>query len=263
MEEGNKRRVNVKNIIKILLIILYQILVVMALILTMVIVLQRVSASNQSIGGYRIFRVVTGSMEPEYEVGEVVICKETDAKDIKIGDDIVYLGRNGEYAGKIIMHNVIGIDKDENGKLTFHARGLHSSSVEDPQIAEEQIYGVVKYTSKILTIMYDLATNIYSIFIIIIILALNVFIAFNTPKKTKKRKVKQIANPNDEMNIEDYEEEQNYEEFEEDYEEEQNYEEFEEDYEEDYEDNEEEFEEEYDYNEEQKIDENEEIIENK
>ena len=250
MEEGNKRRVNVKNIIKILLIILYQILVVMALILTMVIVLQRVSASNQSIGGYRIFRVVTGSMEPEYEVGEVVICKEIDAKDIKIGDDIVYFGRNGEYAGKIIMHNVIGIDKDENGKLTFHARGLHSSSVEDPQIAEEQIYGVVKYTSRILTIMYDLATNIYSIFIIIIILALNVFIAFNTPKKTKKRKVKQIANTNDEIYTEDYEEEQNYEEFEEDYEE-------------DYEDNEEEFEEEYDYNEEQKIDENEEIIENK
>ena len=250
MEEGNKRRVNVKNIIKILLIILYQILVVMALILTMVIVLQRVSASNQSIGGYRIFRVVTGSMEPEYEVGEVVICKETDAKDIKIGDDIVYFGRNGEYAGKIIMHNVIEIDTDENGELIFHARGLHSSSVEDPQITEEQIYGVVKYTSRILTIMYDLATNIYSIFIIIIILALNVFIAFNTPKKTKKRKVKQIANPNDEMNIEDYEEEQNYEEFEEDYEE-------------DYEDNEEEFEEEYDYNEEQKIDENEEIIENK
>ena len=198
MMEDNRPKINAKKIIKTVLIILYQILVIMALILTMVIVLQRISANNQSIGGYKIFRVITGSMEPEYEVGEVVISKEVNPKDIKVGDDIVYLGRVGEYSGKIIMHNVVAIDTDENGDLIFHAKGLQSNSVEDPQIREDQIYGVVTYTSSILTILYDLATNIYSIFAIVIILALNVFIAFNTPKKTKKkRKKKKIANTGD------------------------------------------------------------------
>ena len=198
MMEDNRPKINAKKIIKTVLIILYQILVIMALILTMVIVLQRISANNQSIGGYKIFRVITGSMEPEYEVGEVVISKEVNPKDIKVGDDIVYLGRVGEYSGKIIMHNVVAIDTDENGDLIFHAKGLQSNSVEDPQIREEQIYGVVIYTSSILTILYDLATNIYSIFAIVIILVLNVFIAFNTPKKTKKkRKTRKIANTGD------------------------------------------------------------------
>lgn len=198
MMEDNRPKINAKKIIKIVLIILYQILVIMALILTMVIVLQRISANNQSIGGYKIFRVITGSMEPEYEVGEVVISKEVNPKDIKVGDDIVYLGRVGEYSGKIIMHNVVAIDTDENGDLIFHAKGLQSNSVEDPQIRKDQIYGVVTYTSSILTILYDLATNIYSIFAIVIILVLNVFIAFNTPKKTKKkRKKKKIANTGD------------------------------------------------------------------
>ena len=198
MMEDNRPKINAKKIIKTVLIILYQILVIMALILTMVIVLQRISANNQSIGGYKIFRVITGSMEPEYEVGEVIISKEVNPKDIKVGDDIVYLGRVGEYSGKIIMHNVVAIDTDENGDLIFHAKGLQSNSVEDPQIREDQIYGVVTYTSSILTILYDLATNIYSIFAIVIILALNVFIAFNTPKKTKKkRKKKKIANTGD------------------------------------------------------------------
>ncbi len=198
MMEDNRPKINAKKIIKIVLIILYQILVIMALILTMVIVLQRISANNQSIGGYKIFRVITGSMEPEYEVGEVVISKEVNPKDIKVGDDIVYLGRVGEYSGKIIMHNVVAIDTDENGDLIFHAKGLQSNSVEDPQIREDQIYGVVTYTSSILTILYDLATNIYSIFAIVIILVLNVFIAFNTPKKTKKkRKTRKIANTSD------------------------------------------------------------------
>lgn len=198
MMEDNRPKINAKKIIKTVLIILYQILVIMALILTMVIVLQRISANNQSIAGYKIFRVITGSMEPEYEVGEVIISKEVNPKDIKVGDDIVYLGRVGEYSGKIIMHNVVAIDTDENGDLIFHAKGLQSNSVEDPQIREDQIYGVVTYTSSILTILYDLATNIYSIFAIVIILVLNVFIAFNTPKKTKKkRKKKKIANTGD------------------------------------------------------------------
>ena len=197
MMEDNRPKINAKKIIKTVLIILYQILVIMALILTMVIVLQRISANNQSIGGYKIFRVITGSMEPEYEVGEVVISKEIDPKDIEVGDDIVYLGKTGEYAGKIIMHNVIGIDTNQDGRLTFRAKGLQSNSVEDPQINEEQIYGVVKYRAHILTILYNLATNVYSIFFIIIVLVLNVFIAFNTPKKPKKRKVKQIANISD------------------------------------------------------------------
>ena len=207
MMEDNRPKINAKKIIKTVLIILYQILVIMALILTMVIVLQRISANNQSIGGYKIFRVITGSMEPEYEVGEVVISKEVNPKDIKVGDDIVYLGRVGEYSGKIIMHNVVAIDTDENGDLIFHAKGLQSNSVEDPQIREDQIYGVVTYTSSILTILYDLATNIYSIFAIVIILVLNVFIAFNTPKKTKKkRKTKKIANTGDILD-EDFSEE--------------------------------------------------------
>ena len=206
MMEDNRPKINVKKIIKIVLIILYQILVIMALILTMVIVLQRISANNQSIGGYKIFRVITGSMEPEYEVGEVVISKEVNPKDIKVGDDIVYLGRVGEYSGKIIMHNVVAIDTDENGDLIFHAKGLQSNSVEDPQIREDQIYGVVKYKSSILTILYDLATNIYSIFAIVIILVLNVFIAFNTPKKTKKKhKTRKIANTSDTLDEEFFE----------------------------------------------------------
>ena len=124
-------------------------------------------------------------MEPEYDVGEVVISKEIDPKKIKVGDDIVYLGRYGEYNGKIIMHNVIAIDTDESGNLRFHAKGLHAYSVEDPQIMASQIFGVVKYKSNILTILYKLATNIYSVFFIVIVLVINVFIAFNSSKGSK------------------------------------------------------------------------------
>lgn len=178
-----------KKIFRIVFKVIYQIIVIICLILAAVIIMQKVTDSNRSIAGYRIFRVITGSMEPEYDVGEVVISKEVPAKDIKVGDDIVYSGRYGEYSGKIIMHSVIAIDKDENGNYNFHAKGLHSSSVEDPQIKESQIYGVVKYKSKILTVLYKLATNIYTVFVIILVLVLNVFIAFTGNRKDKVQKL--------------------------------------------------------------------------
>ena len=208
MEEDIKsKNIVIKKVAKIVLKILYQILVIICLIVAAVIILQKVTASNKSIAGYRIFRVITGSMEPEYDIGQVVISKEVDPNSIKVGDDIVYLGTYGEYSGKIIMHSVVGIDKDANGNLNFHAKGLHSSSVEDPQIKDSQIYGVVKFKSKILTILYKLATNIYSLFVIVLVLALNVFIDFRKSGEEDVKQLEEVANI-------EYEEEQ--EEFEDD-----------------------------------------------
>ena len=200
MENDTRLKSNIaKKIIKIVLTILYQILIIMCVILTIIIVFQKITNSNRSIGGYRIFRVITGSMEPEYDIGQVVISKEVDVKNIKVGDDIVYLGKYGEYNGKIIMHSVVAIDKDENGNLNFHAKGLHSSSVEDPQIKSNQIYGVVRFKSKILTILYELATSIYSSFIIITVLVLNVFISF---KLTGKNRIQQLEEHHEEQDDE-------------------------------------------------------------
>ena len=180
----NSKGNTVKKVVKIVLKILYQILIILCVLLTIIILLQKMSSSNKTILGYRLFRVITGSMEPEYDVGTVVICKETPMNEIMVGDDIVYIGTYGDYNGKIIMHEVVGIDKDENNNnVNFHAKGLHQASVEDPQIKPNQIFGVVKHQSAILTLLYNLATSIYSAFIIITVLVLNVFISFRVPGK--------------------------------------------------------------------------------
>ena len=178
MESDTRSKGNIaKKILKIVLKILYQILIILCVLLIIIILMQKITNSNRTIGGYRLFRVITGSMEPEYDVGVVVICKEIPINDIKKGDDIVYLGRYGDYNGKIIMHDVIGTDKDENGNIVnLHAKGLHSASVEDPQIKPDQVFGVVKFQSGILTKLYNLATSIYSSFVIVTVLVFLDFI---------------------------------------------------------------------------------------
>lgn len=193
-----------KKIVKIVLKILYQLLIIICVLLILIIVFQKITDSNRSIAGYRIFRVITGSMEPEYDVGEVVISKEIDTNEIKVGDDIVYFGSYGEYSGKIIMHSVVAIDKDENdNNINFHAKGLHSASVEDPQIKPSQIFGVVKFKSGILTVLYKLATSIYSAFIIITILVLNVFISFKFSGKDKLQQLEESYEELDEEYVQE------------------------------------------------------------
>ena len=199
-----------KKAIKLVFKILYQILIVLCFILILIIVLQKVTNSNGSIAGYRIFRVITGSMIPQYDVGEVVISKEINPNKIKVGDDIVYMGTYGEYNGKIIMHEVIGIDKDEKGNnLNFHAKGLNANSIEDPQIKADQIYGVVKLKSEVLKFLYNLATNIYTAFVIITILAFNVFVSFSLPEKIKNKQLKEASEElEDEEDDDEYDDEE-------------------------------------------------------
>lgn len=221
MENDTRRKIDIaKKIIKIVFKILYNLFMLMCVLLILIVVFQKVSDSNKSIGGYRIFRVVTGSMIPEYDIGEVVISKEIDPHKIEVGNDIVYLGKNGDYNGRIIMHKVTGIDKDENGNLNFHAKGINNSSIEDAQIKEDQIYGVVKFKSGILTLLYKLATTIDYAFIIITVLVLNVFISFKFPGKPKIQQLDEDDVEGEEEVEYEEEEEEDYEEDDEDVEEE-------------------------------------------
>ena len=169
MEKKNDVELNIfRRIAKIFFRILYNLLTIICIILICIIVMQKITDNNGSIGGYRIFRVVSGSMIPRYNIGEVVICKETSGDDIELGDAIVYRGKVADLKGKLIMHEVIAKTYDEEGKLKITAKGLLNGT-EDPDVTEEEVLGVVKFSSGILTFLYVLATGTYSSFIIIFI----------------------------------------------------------------------------------------------
>ena len=51
------------------------------------VIIQRVT-NNSSIFGYRMFTVATGSMEPVYNVNDVILVKDTDPSTLKVGNDI-------------------------------------------------------------------------------------------------------------------------------------------------------------------------------
>jgi signal peptidase len=147
-----------------------------------------------------MFTVISGSMKPKYDIGDVLISKKVDASKIKVGDVISYQGTKGGFAGKVITHQVIGVTKSESGKYIFRAKGL-ANLVEDPAVSEDQVYGVVMYRSVILSTIYRIvSTNVgFYIFIIIpLVFIIGSEIISTLLKKEEKRR-EELKNNNDKM----------------------------------------------------------------
>ena len=147
--------------------IIYYILLALVILILAVVILQRVSKNNASIGGIRIFNIVTESMFPEYQIGDVLISKKIEPSKIKVGDDLVYLGTEQGFAGRVVTHRVVDIEESD-GKYRFHTKGL-ANEVEDPGVQENQIYGIVIYKTYILSFITKIINNIYGFYFLIFI----------------------------------------------------------------------------------------------
>lgn len=92
----------------------YWILVIFTLAVLLIVVLQRVSNNSLSLGGFRVFNIVSQSMMPKYNVGDVLLSRAVNTDNITVGDDVVYNGEKADVAGRIVTHRVIKIEKNEN-----------------------------------------------------------------------------------------------------------------------------------------------------
>ncbi len=161
------KKIKENKALKIIGNILYILLFVIVLLMLVVVILQRASDNSISLGGYRLFTVATGSMEPKYEVGDILISKEINPKDIQIGDDIVYRGKEGSFNGKVVTHQVVSI-RDEEGNKKIITKGI-ANTEEDPEIDSTQVYGKVIYKVQTLSFISQIIKNIYVFYFIIFV----------------------------------------------------------------------------------------------
>ena len=104
--------------------------------LCLFVVVQVLSRGYASFGGFSLFRVATGSMEPEMPVGTLLISKETDINDIEI-KDVNYMNKEKENLSKfislILRHRpeTIGISLDTYGWANVDELldGINSSNI--------------------------------------------------------------------------------------------------------------------------------------
>lgn len=161
------KKIQENKFLKILFMICKAITTFLIILIVSIIFVQKISNNKFTLGGYSIFTVVTESMLPKYEVGDMLFAKKVAVDSLKIGDDLVYLGKEGSFNGKIVTHQIIEIENNGSKRL-FHTKGL-ANSMEDPVVSEEQIYGRVIGKSFILSFLSKILNNPYGFYFIVFI----------------------------------------------------------------------------------------------
>lgn len=139
--------------------------VALLLIYLLFVIVQRFT-NNASILGYRIFTVATGSMEPVYNINDVILVKDIDPSTLKVGDDIAYLGNRDAVNGLIVTHRIIRIETFDDGKVHYTLKGVNNK-YEDPSITEEQILGKVTGKVYVVNFINHVVKNIYGFFFLV------------------------------------------------------------------------------------------------
>lgn len=156
------KKITENPVLKLINNIVYVILFLIVASVLFVVILQRASNNVIALGGVRVFNIISESMIPKYNIGDVLVVKSIEPQNIKVGDDIAYIGQESTFNQKIVTHQVIKIDY-ENGEYIFHTKGI-ANILEDPLVHQNQVFGKVVYKIWILSLISKILSNVYVVF---------------------------------------------------------------------------------------------------
>lgn len=133
-----------------------------------ILVVQKVTNNKASLAGYRVFTVISGSMVPKYNIGDILIIQEKPINEIKVGDDLCYLGKEADFNNKVVTHAVKEVKKNEDGTISFITEGI-ANVMPDPEVDQSQVYGIVTHKTVILSFIGKCLSNKFIFFLIIFV----------------------------------------------------------------------------------------------
>ncbi len=182
-QEIAKRRKKKIKIKRIVAMILYIILIPI-MIYNISLIIQSLYNPNKtpSFLGIKTYVIISGSMEPKINIGDMVIAKniKNEEEAISVGDIIAF--RKGE---SVITHRIVRIEKDENEILRITTKGDNNNTNDRETILINNIEG------KVITVIPKIGTFIliFQKKIIIIIILIMCYICISHSDNAKKRKM--------------------------------------------------------------------------
>lgn len=92
-----------------------------------------------SLGGRTCFIVLTDSMYPDIQSGDLIICNKAKAEDVQVGDVISFFDPDGN-GTSVVTHQVIEI-VNENG-LEFRTKGVNNNIEDRALVPAKNLVGV-------------------------------------------------------------------------------------------------------------------------
>lgn len=151
--------------------VLSTLVLVMAIVICLSVIIQVTTNGYVQFGGYSLFRVVTGSMEPELPVGSLLVCKETPMEQIQVGDIVCFRSLNPKMLGKVITHRVIAVQKAPDGSLLLETKGDANLTADSEYVSQNNLIGKVNHSAKddnIMASVVDVMTDKIGFLILIL-----------------------------------------------------------------------------------------------
>lgn len=90
--------------------------------------------------------ILTDSMYPEIESGDLIICQQKDPEEVKVGDVICFFDPAGN-GTSTVTHRVMEVTTDENGGLAWVTKGDANNAEDQVKVPAEKLVGV--YSTRI------------------------------------------------------------------------------------------------------------------
>ncbi len=168
--------------------ILVYIIIIPLVIYNLVLIAQSIinPGVTPSFLGIKTYVIISGSMEPGLNIGDIAVVREVDESEINVGDVISF--RQGQ---NVITHRIT--EKIEtNGSTEYITKGDNNNAEDHGTITYENIEGkqitVIPYLGNVVLMLQK------GIFVVVLLIGIYVYMLFsgNSKRKRTERNVKRV-----------------------------------------------------------------------
>ena len=152
-------------------------------ILVVLIVACAVFLMGSRLIGYRVFNVISGSMEPAYNIGDLLYVKEVNPNEIKVGTPITFV-LNEDLV--VATHRVIEIDAENQH---FYTKGDANDTADSAPVHFNNVIGVPQFRIPLLGYVSDFIQHPPGMYITIGIGVVLIVAVFLPDMMEKKKEV--------------------------------------------------------------------------
>ena len=125
--------------------VLLTVVVIVCAIVCLAVCVKVVSGRDASIFGFRIYHILTGSMEPTIPTGSNVLVREVDPSTLEVGDIITFTSRDNAIYGSANTHRILEINRDSSGQPSFITKGDANTRADSIIVAASDVKGKVVF----------------------------------------------------------------------------------------------------------------------
>lgn len=130
-------------------------------------------SEGRSFLGYKVFIVLSNSMKPEFESGDIIIVKDIDTKDLDEGCIITFYSKHNI----VVTHQIIS-KTEVDSKPAFITKGTNNNQEDLEPVFSENVIGEYQFSiSKVGFFLNFLRTPIG--YLLLVLIPLLIILAFN------------------------------------------------------------------------------------